>query len=627
LILTIEPLREYADRFDVVEQGVTTPYVFRRKTVKAMQSVWDFLESALFRSNIKRAVSSIASIVLIQLFVSSVMMFQLLGIFDAASHPENAGQVGSMVKWCIALDIAGFLIIAIVCLLINMMLSFLATKPMNRVDEIFKRSADGHVDWSEDIQDLPYPELSHVSKGYNAFMAAVRQIIEDIRKSGIKIAINSAHVLKAVESAGKNTSQQREFSDQLTTSSTDSNIAIREISENAHFVSESNSLNLKKVRTSFGELETVAQKVESINHVVGSFSNTIDELNLNSTGIMDIIAMINDMSEQTNLLSLNATIEAARAGEHGKGFAVVAEEVRNLARQIKTATEDISYKIHSMTAIVDKTRTESNTIIDASREVGGIIGESASNFESMIGDFEETDEQMIKIAASIEELSLTNTEVTSKVKEINTLSHQVFDDMEDSGNTIRELTEVSEKMQETVAQYRTGRGVLDQIIPMVRHYRDHIQETLQNLSKKGINIFDENYKRIPNTNPQKFTTDYLEPLRKELQTYLDNILKEIPGCVYSIPVDRKGYLPVHHSHVSKPITGKYETDLLQSRHMRFFFTTQCDKRRATNTAPMLFQTYMRDTGEVMNDLSMPITLNGRHWGGLIVGLKPEILTE
>ena len=595
--------------------------------MKAMQSVWDYFETALFRSNIKRAVSSMALIVLVQLLVSSVMMFLLLGINNAAPNPNSAEQVGAMVKWCMALNIAGFLVITMVCLLIKMMLSFLATKPMNRVDEIFKQLADGHLDWAEDIQDLPYPELSHVSKGYNTFMAAVRQIIEDIRKSGIKIAIGSAHVLKAVESAGKNTSQQRELSDQVSTSSTDGNVAISEISENAHCVSESNSQNLKMVRTSYGELETVVQKMDSINQVVGSFSNTIDELNRNSAGIMDIIAMINDMSEQTNLLSLNATIEAARAGEHGKGFAVVAEEVRNLARQIKTATEDISNKIHGMKAIVDKTRTESNTIIDASREVGGIVGESASNFESIIGDFEATDEQMVKIAAAIEELSLTNNEVTNKVKEINMLSHQVFDDMETSGSTIRELTEISEKMQETVAQYRTGRGVLDQIIPMVRHQRDHIQETLQNLSKKGINIFDENYKPVPNTNPQKFTTVYLDPLRKELQTYLDNTLKEIPGCVYSIPVDRKGYLPVHHSHVSKAMTGNYETDLLQSRHMRFFFATQCDKRRATNTAPMLFQTYMRDTGEVMNDLSMPITINGRHWGGLIVGLKPEVLTQ
>jgi methyl-accepting chemotaxis protein len=595
--------------------------------LKAMQTIWDHFESALFQSNIKRAVSSIVLIVIIQLLVSAVMLFLLFDIMDAAHHLQSNEQVLSTAKWGVAVTIAGFAAVAIFCFLIKAMLGFLSTKPMGRVDEIFKRLAEGHVDWSEDIADLPYPQLGHVSKGYNALMTRVRQIIDYLRKSGVKTAIGSAHVLKAVESSGGKTSQQKELSDQVTISSTDGNIAIKEISENAHAVTENNSQNLKKVRTSFDELEIVAQKVESINQVVGSFSNTIDELNRNSAGIMDIIALINEMSDQTNLLSLNATIEAARAGEHGKGFAVVAEEVRNLARQIKPATEEISNKIHSMKAIVDKTRKESNTIIEASKEVGGIIGESAKNFESMIGDFEETDGQMVKIAAAIEELSVTNTEVTNKVKEINALSHEVFADMETSGNTVRGLTEVSEKMQETVAQYRTGQGALDRVIIMVQRHRDRIRETLEQLNRQGINVFDENYQPIPNTNPQKFKTVYTDALVDALQSDIDKVLKEIPGCVYAIPVDRKGYAAVHHSHVSKPMTGNYEVDLLQSRNKRFFFTTQCDIRRATNTTPMLLQTYMRDTGEVMNDLSMPIAVEGRHWGGCIVGLKPEIFTE
>ena len=594
--------------------------------MSGMKKLWDLLEVSAFDSHIKRATRSIALLVILQLVISGLAVFLLAGIIDSAGTSQNAAQVISNAKWCIAINVIGFLIIAVFCLLTKMMFGYLATKPLEMVDVIFKQLAEGHVDWSEDIKDLPYPELKNVSRGYNTLMANIRRIIEDIRRAGIRIAVGSAHVLKAVDVAGQKSSQQKEISDQVAVSSADSNIAIQEISENAHYVSEHTSANLTKVRTSFEELEGVAKKVKSINQTVVSFSTTIDELNRNSTGIMEIIAVINNMSDQTNLLSLNATIEAARAGEHGKGFAIVAEEVRSLAKQIKPATEDISLKINNMMATVDKTKAESDTIIDASMEVNTIVNETAINFKSMIGDLEETNDQLLKIAAAIEELSLTNTEVNTKVGEINTLSHEVFTDMEASGKTVRGLTEITENMQEKVAQFRTGQGMLDQIIPMVRRQRDHIQDTLLMLSKKGLNVFDENYRSIPNTNPQKFTAAFTDPLIKELQAYLDKTLKEIPGCIYCIPVDRKGYLPVHHSHVSKPMTGKYEVDLLQSRNMRFFFSTQCDIRRATNTTPMLFQTYMRDTGEVMNDLSMPITVNGRHWGGLIVGLNPETLT-
>ena len=591
------------------------------------KKMWDRLEVSVFQSRVTGAAKSIVLVVLIQLVISALTIFFLVDLFDSAGDPQKAAEVISTARWCIVISGTGFLLVAILCLFLWRMFGYLAARPLKTVDTIFQRLAEGNVDWSEDIKDLPYPELSHVSTGYNAFMANIRKIIEDIRKAGIRIAVGSAHVLKAVDLAGQKTNQQKELSDQVAVSSSDSNIAIQEISENAHYVSEHTSSNLTKVRTSFEELEAVARKVESINQTVTSFSTTIEELNRNSAGIMEIIAVINNMSDQTNLLSLNATIEAARAGEHGKGFAIVAEEVRSLAKQIKPATEDISLKINNMMATVDKTKAESNTIIDASMEVGTIVNETAVNFKSMIGDFEETNDQLLKIAAAIEELSLTNAEVNTKVGEINTLSHEVFTDMSASGTTVRGLTEITEKMQEMVAQYRTGRGVLDQIIPMVRRHRDHIQDALLAIHQKGMNVFDENYRPIPNTNPQKFTTAYSDSLAKALQTYIDTVLKEIPGCIYIIPVDRKGYAPVHHAHFSRPVTGKYEVDLLQSRNLRFFFTTQCDKRRATNMTPMLFQTYMRDTGEVMNDLSMPITVNGRHWGGLIVGLKPETLTE
>ncbi len=590
-------------------------------------SFWNYLETFVFDSRIRRAVSSLVLVIFVELIISAILIISLSDIVKFAGDSPKSAAIISNIHWNIAVVLIGFVLITLLCLFLGAMIGYLATKPMKQVDALFKRLAEGHVDWSQDIKDLPYPELRHVSVGYNAFMAEIRGIIEDIRKSGIRIAIGSTQVYKAIDTAGRKTNQQKEFSEQVAVSSADGNIAIREISENAHYVSENTSDNLNKIRTSFEELETVAQKVESINKTVEGFGDTIDELNRNSTSIMDIIALINDMSDQTNLLSLNATIEAARAGQHGKGFAVVAEEVRNLAKQIKPATEDISNKINTMLATVDRTKNESNTIIDASTEVNNIVKETAVNFRSMIGDFEESNEQLLKIAAAIEELSLTNNEVNTKVEEIHKLSNEIFVDMESSGNTVRGLNEITEKMQETVSGYKTGRGVLDQVIDAARNHRDYAQEVLIKIKTQGIDIFDHNYKPVPNTKPQKFTAAFTNPIAKSLQSYCDAILKEIPGCIYALPVDKKGYLPTHHSHVAKPLTGDYERDLLQSRDKRIYFSNQTEIRRATNMTPMLLQTYMRDTGEVINDLSMPMVVDGRHWGAFILGLNPEIFTS
>ncbi len=103
---------------------------------------------------------------------------------------------------------------------------------------------------------------------------------------------------------------------------------------------------------------------------------------------------------------------------------------------------------------------------------------------------------------------------------------------------------------------------------------------------------------------------------------------QIPNSIYVLAIDRKGYLPAHHEAFSKPMTGRPEHDLIYSRHQRIFFTNDSEKRRCTHTNPMLMQTYMRDTGQILNDLSMPIYIDGRHWGALIIGFDPkEMFTD
>ena len=182
-------------------------------------------------------------------------------------------------------------------------------------------------------------------------------------------------------------------------------------------------------------------------------------------------------------------------------------------------------------------------------------------------------------------------------------------------------------MQEIVSQYKTGQGLLDQVIDKARHHRDYMQRALEAMKQKGINIFDNNYKPIPNTKPEKFMAAFTDAAAKTFQPYCDAILKEIPGCIYALPIDKNGYLPTHHSHVAKPMTGNYEQDLLQSRDKRIYLSNQTEGRRATSKAPMLLKTFMRDTGEVINDLVMPIQVDNKHWGALIMGLNPEIFTD
>jgi len=91
---------------------------------------------------------------------------------------------------------------------------------------------------------------------------------------------------------------------------------------------------------------------------------------------------------------------------------------------------------------------------------------------------------------------------------------------------------------------------------------------------------------------------------------------------YAIAVDRKGYAPTHNNKFNQPLSGNYDRDLIQNRSKRIF-SDRTGSRCGSHTETMLLQTYKRDTGEIMHDLSVPVYIDGRHWGGFRIGFKRE----
>jgi methyl-accepting chemotaxis protein len=498
-----------------------------------------------------------------------------------------------------------------------------ASRSVSRLNDVFRNLQGAEADLSCTMQDVDDPDLQHISSCYNAFLDSVRDLVEQIRQMGIDIALDSTRVAKSIFDTRTKTSNQGAIAEEVAMASNEANTAIAEIAQNTQYVAEKTTNNLDTAHRSHTELQDVTDKIHKINDIVESFRNTVDDLGKSSSNILSIVTIINGISEQTNLLSLNATIEAARAGEHGKGFAVVAEEVRELSRRIKPATEEISNNIAAMIKIVERTQTETAQILQYAKDTDGVVTTATRNFEHMIGDFETANDQLIKIAAAIEELSTNNSEVTGKVNNINALSQEIAEDMNASATSVDTLNGVTEKMLEMVARFKTGEGIFDEVITTAREMRDDFQTRIQSMKDRGINVFDTQYREVPNTKPQKYLAAFSEAFSKEMQTVFDDAAKRIPGTIYCLAVDRKGYLPVHHSAVSQPMTGDPERDLLYSRHQRIYLNNRTEQRRCSHTDPLLLQTYMRDTGEILNDLSMPIFVDGKHWGAFIMGFDPK----
>jgi methyl-accepting chemotaxis protein len=131
-------------------------------------------------------------------------------------------------------------------------------------------------------------------------------------------------------------------------------------------------------------------------------------------------------------------------------------------------------------------------------------------------------------------------------------------------------------------------------------------------------LFDTFYIPIPGTSPQKFHTQYDRLTDGILQPILDQYLAEDSHFVFVVAVDHNGYLPTHDTKYSQPLTGDSDHDSTWNRAKRIF-DDRTGLAAARNTQPFLLQRYSRDTGETMNDLSVPIFIGGRHWGAVRIG--------
>ena len=133
-----------------------------------------------------------------------------------------------------------------------------------------------------------------------------------------------------------------------------------------------------------------------------------------------------------------------------------------------------------------------------------------------------------------------------------------------------------------------------------------------------VQLFDTFYIPIAGTDPQKFHTQYDDLVTGIIRPILDKYLEQDNRFEFVVVVDCNGYVPTHNTRYSKPLTGDRDTDAQWNRGKRLF-NDRTGLAAAHNTDAYLLQHYSRDTGETMSDMSVPIMLQGRHWGAVRIG--------
>ncbi|MDO6592213.1 methyl-accepting chemotaxis protein [Neptuniibacter sp. 1_MG-2023] len=498
-------------------------------------------------------------------------------------------------------------------------------KPIQDITRVLSAIKEKGGDISVTLPVYTCDEISVMAQSYNEFSSKLKDIIADTRSRSVNIAVSAARLKKVIGQASNNASDQEDKAHQVFQSSSESTQAIDEIARSTIQISEQNSSNLNDVRGSSSELLKVQEQVEAIHQLVSEFQTKIASLHANSQNITQILLMVQEFSEQTNLLALNASIEAARAGDAGRGFAVVADEVRGLAQKVGSATSEIDKNISQMSSLVSDTGSSAKNILGYVESTGQFIEQTNIQFGQLVTDFEQVDGQLSGISAAIDELSYTNKSSHKQVDLITKISAEIKQEMEHSQSFSNDLEVSTEESQELLSRFIIGYGAFESIIVKGRGFHSELQGLLEELGQR-CNIFDTNYQRVnPDQQPAKFVTSCTDKFDGCFQAVIDRFIELNSEFIYTVLVDQRGYIATHHKKVSKPMTGDFSIDNLQSRNRRIFFDTRSEQRRATHTQPFLMQTYIRDTGEILNELSIPVFVGGRHWGALIMGFNPDVL--
>ena len=277
-----------------------------------------------------------------------------------------------------------------------------------------------------------------------------RRLTSESRRQATLVGgiVDNTHALASASEELTSVSQQMSAAAEETTAQANLvSAAAEQVSGNARTVSGSIENLVASIHDIARNAQSAATTARQAVDMATTTSTTMNALGHSSNEIGAVVKVINSIAEQTNLLALNATIEAARAGEAGKGFAVVANEVKELARETAKATEDIGGRIEGM-------QGEARRAVEAIAEIGSVI--------------EKIDALQTKIAAAVEEQSVTTGEIGRNIAEATTGSAEIAENIvqvaraaqstaEGAANTqvsSQELSRMAQALQRLVEDYR-----------------------------------------------------------------------------------------------------------------------------------------------------------------------------
>jgi len=402
----------------------------------------------------------------------------------------------------------------------------------------------------------------------------------------------------------------------------------KEISIN---ISEATTVATEANEKIHGSRSTVDEAGEEIKRMIDAVKNSEDRMEQLSNAIENvggIISVINSIAKQTNLLALNATIEAARAGEAGKGFSVVANEVKGLASSTSNATTQIEETLAEIKNGFESLKVTSQETSSTALNVG----KKTETFGAILDNVSEAMTTIDRKTGIIDQQMGV---VSDACQEFVTISDNVSHNLEDSteklnvsAKTMRSVADDTDKMVLRTALNGSNKSERD-VINFAVYAQEKVSAIISDGVEKGLvtldELFERNHDEIPGTNPLQHLAKHSKFIDAHIQPVIEEVVAGDDRIAWCAMIDDTAYITANILAVSKPQGDDPIWNMANCRNHRYF-PDRAAKRAGQNKEPLLLQTYRRDMGGgvfvPMKDISAPIVIGGRHWGGFRIGYTP-----
>ncbi|MCG9731523.1 methyl-accepting chemotaxis protein [Shewanella sp. Isolate13] len=323
-------------------------------------------------------------------------------------------------------------------------------RPILSLKEMVIELSKGNGDLTRRLAVNNDDDLGQISAGINLFIESLQKMMLEVLQSSTHIASSVERLRNETEANSSILSAHTTETEQIVTAveemSATANDVARNGAETASFTQMTNQQTLDSKAVVAAATDTVAQLVREVENT----SANIAQIDKDTSDITQVLKVIGEIADQTNLLALNAAIEAARAGEQGRGFAVVADEVRALAARTQSSTAEIELTLN-------KLRAASNAAILSMSETKNTCLKTADTTEKVANDLDE-------IGSSVNQINDLNTQIATAAEEQSSVSSEITRNMSAISEMASELAINGESTSRETVNLATANHQLELIV-------------------------------------------------------------------------------------------------------------------------------------------------------------------